>query len=97
MVDTPQHSADERGDEGLDRDDVAILEAAAWLRQAAKDSPDVGIMLNGIMTRLGVNGVGELARDHFAHFAVIFEAAQSMIEEIPEDQLHRIDAGKPAK
>lgn len=61
-----------------------------------KQSEDVGFMVNGVMLRLGV-GIGDLATKHPEEFEMLYDAARTMLEEIPEDQLRQIDAGKPPK
>lgn len=62
-----------------------------------KESEDIGVMVNAWMARVGANGIGEFAIEHPDHFAAAYDAARTMLDEIPEDQLRQIDAGKPAK
>lgn len=54
-------------------------------------------MVNTWMARVGAAGIGDFAIEHPDHFEAAYDAAQTMLDEIPEDQLHQIDAGKPAK
>lgn len=71
------------------------LEAAAWVLRTMKMSEDVRVLFTTACATRGHESVVDLARLDPEVFDALYDAAFSMLEEIPEDQLRSLGKGKP--